>query len=74
MCDLMQYALIFYDFQLILAQMGESHQGCPGATASGRAAEMWGGWIQTGLQTLRGMRQPSTARTLPPRLRAMVWV
>jgi hypothetical protein len=22
MCDLMQYALIFYDFQLILAQMG----------------------------------------------------
>ena len=21
MCDLMQYALIFYDFQLILAQM-----------------------------------------------------
>ena len=23
MFDLMQYALIFYDFQLILAQMGE---------------------------------------------------
>ena len=29
MFDLMQYALIFYDFQLILAQMGEAPLGGP---------------------------------------------
>ena len=33
MCDLMQYALIFYDFQLILAQMGAD--GARGGHASG---------------------------------------
>jgi hypothetical protein len=37
MFALMQYALFFYDLQLILAQMGP--QGNPGATASGPAAE-----------------------------------